>query len=98
MFSPSVAPDQPHQSINTNMAAIQHPESRVLIIMTGGTICMKESPQGLVPATGFMDEAMRPRPSFNDGSICGTYAYLSIQFIFSECEPREIKKGRVRDR
>lgn len=54
---------------------------------------MKESPQGLVPATGFMDEAMRPRPSFNDGSICGTYAYLSIQFIFSECEPREIKKG-----
>lgn len=51
--------------------AIQHPESRVLIIMTGGTICMKESEQGLVPARGFLDEAMRPRPSFNDGSVCG---------------------------
>jgi L-asparaginase/Glu-tRNA(Gln) amidotransferase subunit D len=74
------------------MAAVQHPESRVLIIMTGGTICMKESPQGLIPATGFMDEAMRPRPSFNDGSICGTLNF-SIQFIFSECEPREIKRG-----
>ncbi|KFX98432.1 hypothetical protein O988_04338 [Pseudogymnoascus sp. VKM F-3808] len=70
MFAPSVTPDQPHQNQNSTMAAIQHPESRVLIIMTGGTICMKESPQGLIPATGFMDEAMRPRPSFNDGSIC----------------------------
>ena len=41
-------------------------ESRVLIIMTGGTICMKRSPDGFIPARGFLDSCMAPRPSFND--------------------------------
>lgn len=45
-----------------------YPESRVLIIMTGGTICMQPSVDGLVPMTGFLENAMAPRPSFNDGS------------------------------
>jgi lysophospholipase len=49
----------------------QHPESRVLIIMTGGTICMRSSPEGLVPARGFLEAGMKPRPSFNDGSNPG---------------------------
>ena len=45
------------------------PESRVLIIMTGGTICMKRKDQrGFVPAKGFLESGMAPRPSFNDGS------------------------------
>jgi 60kDa lysophospholipase len=44
------------------------PESRVLIIMTGGTICMKRSPDGFVPARGFLQSGLAPRPSFNDGS------------------------------
>ena len=70
------------------MAAVQHPESRVLIIMTGGTICMKESPQGLIPATGFMDEAMRPRPSFNDGSICGTLIFSSSLYLASASQEK----------
>ncbi|KUJ06707.1 60 kDa lysophospholipase-like protein [Mollisia scopiformis] len=48
--------------------ATQYPEARVLIIMTGGTICMRHSPAGLVPARGFLKEGMAPRPSFNDGS------------------------------
>ncbi|KAL9018907.1 MAG: hypothetical protein Q9185_003819 [Variospora sp. 1 TL-2023] len=43
-------------------------ESRVLIVMTGGTICMRKSSDGLVPARGFLDAGMAPRPSFNDGS------------------------------
>ncbi|KAJ9142550.1 Asparaginase-domain-containing protein [Coniochaeta hoffmannii] len=43
-----------------------YPESRVLIIMTGGTICMQPSVDGLVPMTGFLENAMAPRPSFND--------------------------------
>ncbi|KAF3921456.1 L-asparaginase [Orbilia brochopaga] len=41
-------------------------ESRVLIIMTGGTICMRRSPDGYVPATGFVDSCLAIRPSFND--------------------------------
>ncbi|OAA66839.1 lysophospholipase-like protein [Niveomyces insectorum RCEF 264] len=45
-----------------------YPESRVLIIMTGGTICMRPSPDGLVPMDGFLAHAMAPRPSFNDAS------------------------------
>ena len=48
-----------------------YPESRVLIVMTGGTICMKSSPEGLVPARGFLEAGMKPRPSFNDGSNPG---------------------------
>lgn len=44
------------------------PESRVLIIMTGGTICMKRSPNGFIPARGFLESGLEPRPSFNDGS------------------------------
>lgn len=43
-------------------------ESRVLIIMTGGTICMEQSPGGFVPARGFQDKCMARVPSFNDGS------------------------------
>ena len=51
--------------------ATQYPEKRVLIIMTGGTICMRTSPEGLVPARGFLEAGMKPRPSFNDGSEPG---------------------------
>lgn len=42
------------------------PEARVLIVMTGGTICMRRSPDGLVPARGFLEACMSQRPSFND--------------------------------
>ncbi|KAI4211875.1 MAG: hypothetical protein LQ351_005366 [Letrouitia transgressa] len=44
------------------------PESRVLIIMTGGTIAMERSPDGYVPARGFLNSCLAPRPSFNDGT------------------------------
>ncbi|KAI0006930.1 asparaginase-domain-containing protein [Xylariaceae sp. FL0662B] len=45
-----------------------YPESRVLVIITGGTICMQPSAGGLVPVNGFLENAMAPRPSFNDMS------------------------------
>ncbi|KAL4779937.1 asparaginase-domain-containing protein [Aspergillus varians] len=44
------------------------PESRVLIIMTGGTICMRPSPGGLVPARHFQEQCLARVPTFNDGS------------------------------
>ncbi|CAI7613271.1 hypothetical protein N7533_010000 [Penicillium manginii] len=44
-------------------------ESRVLIIMTGGTICMQQSPSGFVPARGFQEKCMARVPCFNDASI-----------------------------
>ncbi|KAK4204237.1 putative L-asparaginase [Triangularia verruculosa] len=50
----------------------QFPESRVLIIMTGGTICMQPSDDGLVPMSGFLELAMAPRPSFNDSTAPST--------------------------
>ncbi len=43
------------------------PESLILVIMTGGTICMKRSPDGLTPERGFLENAMAPRLEFNDG-------------------------------
>ncbi|KAJ9217225.1 hypothetical protein DTO166G4_1280 [Paecilomyces variotii] len=51
-----------------NSAAII-PESRVLIIMTGGTICMRQSPSGFVPARGFQEACLARLPTFNDGSL-----------------------------
>lgn len=51
-----------------NDASSSAPESRVLIIMTGGTICMKKSPNGLVPARGFLSSCLAGQPTFNDGS------------------------------
>ncbi|EEH49654.2 uncharacterized protein PADG_05733 [Paracoccidioides brasiliensis Pb18] len=44
------------------------PESRVLIIMTGGTICMQRSDSGFIPAHGFQKAALEPFPTFNDNS------------------------------
>ena len=44
------------------------PESRVLIIMTGGTICMRRGVNGFVPAQGFLETCMAPQHPFNDGS------------------------------
>lgn len=32
---------------------------------------MKQSPDGMVPARGFLEQGMAPRPSFNDGSNPG---------------------------
>ncbi|KZF20143.1 lysophospholipase [Xylona heveae TC161] len=52
------------------------PESRVLIIMTGGTICMRRSELGFVPARGFLEAGLAPRPSFNDGSNPGTLGVM----------------------
>ena len=40
---------------------------------------MKISPEGLVPARGFLEQGMAPRPSFNDGSVPGEfYASLAV--------------------
>ncbi|KAJ5398657.1 hypothetical protein N7465_009146 [Penicillium sp. CMV-2018d] len=47
-------------------------ESRVLIIMTGGTICMQPSPAGFIPARGFQEKCMARVPTFNDGSASAT--------------------------
>lgn len=44
------------------------PEARVLVVMTGGTICMERSDDGLVPAREFLQRCMAPRPEFNDGT------------------------------
>lgn len=57
-----------------------YPESRVLLIITGGTICMQPSEGGLVPVDGFLQNAMAPRPSFNDlseSSMWKTFLYSS---------------------
>ena len=58
----------PGLTMDHNASTSTLPESRILIIMTGGTICMKRSDLGFVPARGFLDAALAPRPSFNDGS------------------------------
>lgn len=64
------------------------PESRVLIIGTGGTICMRETPDGLAPSKGFLQCAMEPRPTFNDmsnldgqsfSSTSASHSALSLQ-------------------
>lgn len=44
-------------------------ERHVLIIITGGTICMQDSPDGLVPTRDFVRNCLQPSPDFNDGSL-----------------------------
>lgn len=44
-------------------------ERHVLVLVTGGTICMQESPDGLIPTKNFAQNCMRPTPDFNDGSM-----------------------------
>lgn len=51
----------------SNMSQGHVSEARVLIIMTGGTICMQKSQNGLIPARNFLERCMAPRPEFNDG-------------------------------
>lgn len=62
-MGPIIRPSAPPADNDGNL-----PESRVLIIGTGGTICMQDGPDGLQPTQGFMESAMAPRPSFNDAS------------------------------
>ncbi|KAJ5913086.1 hypothetical protein N7504_001969 [Penicillium tannophilum] len=57
---PTLADEKPEEAVL---------ESRVLIIMTGGTICMQQSPHGFIPARGFQEKCMARVPSFNDGSL-----------------------------
>ncbi|GJN86049.1 hypothetical protein PLIIFM63780_009626 [Purpureocillium lilacinum] len=58
-----VPPQVGHPEVDAGL-----PESRVLIIGTGGTICMQDGPDGLAPSGGFLESAMAPRPTFNDMS------------------------------
>jgi lysophospholipase len=53
---------------DTHHLSSSTPESQVLIIMTGGTICMQRSPSGFVPARGFQEACLARVPTFNDGS------------------------------
>ncbi|KAL9111569.1 MAG: hypothetical protein Q9227_004057 [Pyrenula ochraceoflavens] len=52
---------------NGNDGMLENIESRVLICVTGGTICMKKSTDGLIPARNFLETALAPRSEFNDG-------------------------------
>jgi L-asparaginase/Glu-tRNA(Gln) amidotransferase subunit D len=58
-----------------------YPESRVLIIGTGGTICMQQGPDGLQPTDNFLENAMAPRPSFNDFSSPGNFGKSLTQLL-----------------
>ncbi|KAL2424319.1 60 kDa lysophospholipase [Exophiala dermatitidis] len=68
MDGASEEPTSPLRQTTDNMSQGYVPEARILVIMTGGTICMQKSPDGLVPARNFLDRCMAPRPEFNDGS------------------------------
>lgn len=67
-----------------------YPETRVLIIGTGGTICMQQTPDGLQPTDGFLENAMAPRPSFNDASPRGIYIPISCIWIPLEILSRKL--------
>ncbi|KAK4862343.1 hypothetical protein LT330_003481 [Penicillium expansum] len=56
------------QSENDVQNQMVTPESRVLIVMTGGTIGMQHSPSGYVPATDFQESCLAGISLFNDGS------------------------------
>lgn len=85
VVSPSIANRSRHGSRSSNgfgriqtEAETKYPESRVLIIGTGGTICMQQTPDGLQPTSNFLENAMAPRPSFNDFGPKGMFSTILI--------------------
>lgn len=54
--------------VNPPVEAVVAAEARVLVVMTGGTICMERSPNGFTPTRHFLEACLAPRPSFNDGT------------------------------
>lgn len=60
-------------AIKTNgseMAAATATSRHVLMLITGGTICMQDSPNGLIPTKDFVNNCLRPKHDFNDGTNC----------------------------
>lgn len=90
---PSIRSIIPREMATPSSAGL--PESRVLIIGTGGTICMQQGPDGLQPSGDFLESAMAPRPTFNDMStprgkllshihnMTYMYIYLLIYTLYS---------------
>ena len=66
-----------HLPLAEHMSHAHVLEARVLIVMTGGTICMQQSPNGLIPARNFLERCMAPRPEFNDGE---THPPVEVRF------------------
>ena len=57
-------------STSTNGTShLNHEERQVLALITGGTICMQDSPNGLVPTRNFVRNCLEPRSDFNDGTL-----------------------------
>jgi 60kDa lysophospholipase len=77
--------------VSTEAVWSPEPESLVLVIMTGGTICMKRSADGLIPERGFLDNAMAPRPEFNDG-----LSHSPVDVITGDIDsPKKLKSLRT---
>ena len=55
---------------------------------------MQPSPDGLVPMTGFLQNAMAPRPSFNDASSPGKCSWFKGTSLLGQKTTRlaEIRK------
>ena len=54
---------------NSSVLQVGKGERHVLVVITGGTICMQNSPDGLVPTKDFVCNCLTPGSDFNDGSI-----------------------------
>lgn len=53
---------------NSSSAGAAGYEPSILLIVAGGTICMQDSPDGLVTSQFFLDECLSPNYQFNDGT------------------------------
>jgi 60kDa lysophospholipase len=53
---------------------------------------MQKSPDGLIPARGFLETCMSPRPEFNDGSILDD---LDVKFDDNPGQARRAKSLRT---
>ena len=89
MWSPSTM-DPMMEPLTRHDTYGRTPEARVLIIMTGGTICMQKSSDGLVPVRGFLETCMAPRPEFNDG-----IEHEAIDVCVAEAVTKKMKSLRT---
>lgn len=69
-------------------------EPSVLLIVAGGTICMQDSSDGLVTSRLFLDQCLRPNPTYNDGTPVPTTSIIDEHGVSRDAPTLRLPRDR----
>ncbi|KXS95249.1 hypothetical protein AC578_9450 [Pseudocercospora eumusae] len=69
-------------------------EPSILLIVAGGTICMQDTPSGLATSKLFLDECLRPNPTYNDGTPVPTTRITDEHGVSREAPSLRLPRDR----